>query len=148
MLSTSIFSSTISRCLGALILAAGVIFYIPGTSAQTTSNTQSVTLKIDFGDGLIWHYRNIPFKPKMTIQDAMNQLSGRKIHPLAFEFSGRGQNAFLNSIAGIENEGGGKSSRNWFYRIGDKLGDRSFGIAELNAGDEVIWHYGKYQPEK
>lgn len=140
-------SPNISWASKALLFAVCLLLFNTKISAQTAPKKEAVSLKIDFGDGLVWHYRNIEFKPKMTVHDAMNQLSDRKIHPLAFELSGRGQNAFLKSIAGVANEGGGKSSRNWFYRIGGKLGDRSFGVAELSAADEVVWHFGKYMPE-
>ena len=106
-----------------------------------------VTLKVDFGDGLVWQYSRIEYKPKMTVMDVMSQLKVRKIQPLAFEYSGRGQNAFLKSIGGVANEGGGRSARNWFFRVGEKLGERSFGISEVSPGDEIIWHFGKYMPE-
>ena len=46
-------------------------------------------------------------------------------------------------IDDVENEGGGK--RNWIYRINDKPGDRSFGIAKLEAGDTVLWSFETYR---
>lgn len=134
----------------ALGLLFSVIFLFSDRLATglTLQKTAEVSLKIDFGDGLVWQFSRIEFKPEMTVMDVMEQLSNRKIHPLSFEHSGRGQNAFLKSIGGVANEGGGRSARNWFFRINGKLGERSFGIAELKPGDEVVWHFGKYMPEK
>jgi hypothetical protein len=133
------------------LLSAALVFclILIGTAAgsQAQEKAAGVSLKVDFGDGLIWHYSRIEHKPKMTVLDAMNELKGRKLQPLAFEFSGRGPNAFLKSLGGVENEGGGRSARNWFFRVGTKLGERSFGITEIAPGDEIIWHFGKYMPE-
>ncbi|MFM7318345.1 MAG: DUF4430 domain-containing protein [Isosphaeraceae bacterium] len=134
----------------ALALVFTAISLVSGNQPLISAQEKpaEISLKIDFGDGLVWQFSRIEFKPKMTVMDAMEQLKNRKIQPLVFEHSGRGQNAFLKSIGGVANEGGGRSARNWFYRIGGKLGDRSFGIAELSPGQEVVWHFGKYMPEK
>jgi hypothetical protein len=31
--------------------------------------------------------------------------------------------------------------------VNDELGDESFGLKELSAGDKVLWHFGKYVPK-
>ena len=141
MLESGGFARIITVVMGLL----SIISNAPLTDARETKSPV-VKVIISFGDGLMWTYENIEHKQGMTVLDAMNAVKTRKHHALEFAYQGRGQNAFLNSLAGMENEGGGKSSKNWFYRINDKLGNKSFGIAELQAGDTVLWHFGKYEP--
>lgn len=114
--------------------------------SKTTAQAVPVKISINFGDGLVWTFDSIVHQPGMTVLEAMNTLKSRKNAPLAFEYQGSGQNAFLNSIGGVENQGGGRTDKNWFYRINDKLGNKSFGIAEVHPGDHVLWHFGKYEP--
>ena len=84
---------------------------------------------------------------KSTILDAMTVAKARPSRPLRFSHKGSGESAFLISIDESANEGGGRTSKNWFYRVNDQLGDESFGLKELNAGDKVLWHFGKYVPK-
>ena len=106
----------------------------------------SVTLVVDFGDGLTCTYI-VEHKPEMTILNAMTVAKARPSRPLRFSHKGAGESAFLISIDESANEGGGRTSKNWFYRVNDQLGDESFGLKELNAGDKVLWHFGKYVPK-
>jgi hypothetical protein len=106
----------------------------------------AVTLMVDFGDGLICTY-SIEHKPEMTILDAMTVARARPSRPLRFSHKGSGESAFLISIDESANEGRGRTSKNWFYRVNDQLGDESFGLKELSAGDKVLWHFGKYVPK-
>ncbi len=107
----------------------------------------SIEMAIDFGDGLIWTFPDIQHTSKMTIMDAMNIARARTKRPLRFSHKGAGESAFLISIDDSANEGGGRSSRNWFYRVNHELGDQSFGLKQLKPGDKVLWHFGKYVPE-
>jgi len=134
------------RCLLAF---TALLLALPGRAvAQDAPAADGPVVKIviDFGDGLQWQYGSITHKPGMTVLDAMNQAAARTQRPLRFEHKGSGESAFLISIDGSANEGGGKAKRNWFYRVNDKLGDTSFGLKRLEAGDSVLWRFGKYNP--
>lgn len=131
--------------LGALACLA----CLPLVAAQDDAKAKdqaSVKLVIDFGDGLSWQFDTLAHKPGMTVLDAMTAAKARSSRPLAFEHKGSGESAFLQSIDGTANEGGGGSARNWFFRVNGKLGQKSFGLQELEAGDTVLWHFGKYRP--
>lgn len=136
---------TSNLCLSIVFLLS-MISTSAGQVAEDQSKPITISVNIDFGDGLVWQYNQIPYQNGMTVLDAMEYLRNRKVKPLEFSYQGSGQNAFLKSIAGAANEGGGRSAKNWFFRINEKLGNRSFGLTELKPGDVVLWHFGKYQP--
>lgn len=138
---------TLSTSRRSILALLGLLLVLPGrTQALAEPDTAVVKLVVDFGDGLQWRFEKIPHKEGMTILDAMNHAAARTGRPLKFEHKGAGESAFLISIDGSANEGGGKSKRNWFYRVNDKLGNTSFGLKTLQAGDTVRWHFGKYNP--
>ncbi len=101
---------------------------------------KTVSLIIDYGDGFEKHYTNIAHRERMTILDVMRRAE-KHVRPLPFRFRGKEATAFLTEIDGLANEGSG---RNWIYRVNDKLGDRSFAVYELAAGDVVRWRFGGY----
>ena len=134
-----------------LIQGVLAILCLAPLAAQAKAQAESpkpptVAVVVDFGDGLIWTY-SVEHKAGMTILDAMTIAKARSPRPLRFSHKGSGESAFLISIDETANEGGGRSSKNWFYRVNDQLGDESFGLKELNAGDKVLWHFGKYVPK-
>ena len=134
------------RCLSlSLCLLLGLAAHAPAQQ-EPKPDAAAVKLVIDFGDGLSWHFDKIPHKPGMTILDAMNATAARPARPLKFEHKGSGESAFLISIDGSANEGGGRAKRNWFYRVNGQLGSTSFGLKTLEPGDTVLWHFGKYIP--
>lgn len=109
-------------------------------SAQGDQQAQHVELTIDYGDGVEKRFQALPFKPGLTILGLMDAASQ---HPrgIKFEYRGQGETAFLKSIDGVANEGRG---RNWIFRVNDKLGETSFAVQALRAGDKVAWRFGKY----
>lgn len=138
---------TLSTSRRSILALLGLLLVLPGPAkAQAEPAIAVVKLVVDFGDGLQWQFEKIPHKQGMTILDAMNHAAARTGRPLKFEHKGVGESAFLISIDGSANEGGGKSKRNWFYRVNDQLGNTSFGLKTLQAGDTVLWHFGKYNP--
>lgn len=75
----------------------------------------------------------------MTVFDAISALSPS----VDVESTGQGEALFVKSIAGQANLGA--AGDNWIYRVNGQLGDRSCGVYELQAGDEVVWSFGKYE---
>lgn len=108
---------------------------------EPVASKKTVRLTIDYGDGVQKLFTDLEWKEKMTVLDLMKQ--GQE-HPrgIRFEMQGSGETGLLLKIDDLKNEGVG---RNWLYQVNDKLGDRSFAIYSLAAGDVVLWKFGKYK---
>jgi hypothetical protein len=130
----------LSRLFLALGLLTGTLCGPTDASAvQALAAAKPVSLTVDYGDGVQKRFTVIPWKPGMTVLDVLE--TARK-HPrgIRFKYRGSGSRAFLFQIDDIENEGKGD---NWIFRVNGTLGDRSFAIFKLNAGDAVLWEFGK-----
>jgi hypothetical protein len=78
----------------------------------------------------------------MHVLDAMQAAKKHKRAGFDFAFQGRGATALLSRIDDLTSEGGGQ--RNWIFYVNQRKGDRSFGIWQLQPGDEVLWRFEKY----
>lgn len=101
----------------------------------------TVTLIIDYSDGVEKRFTRILWKQDMTIFDVMR---AAQAHPrgLRYKSKGSGATTFLQAIDGLENEGQGM---NWIFRVNGKLGDRSFAVTPVQQADTVLWKFGAYQ---
>ncbi len=97
-----------------------------------------VSLTIDFGDGRRTEYEPIAWRDGITVYDVTSETQR---YDLKLKTLGTGESAFLANLDGIENEGA--DGRNWTYSVNGKTGDRSFGVFELEPGDQVLWTFGK-----
>ena len=98
----------------------------------------TVSLEIHFGNGARRSFDALPWRQGMTVADLMRL--ARDFRPsIRYEQRGKDAEAFLESLEGVE--GGGDGQRNWLYRVNGELGDKSFGVFELNPGDEVTWSF-------
>jgi hypothetical protein len=97
---------------------------------------QHVSLTIDFGDGRTKDIVDVPWQAGMTAADLLAASPG-----IAVEQKGTGDGALLTSINRTANEGRG--GKNWTFSVNDQLADRSFAIYELQAGDHVLWTFGR-----
>ena len=132
--------------LSCLPLLAGIALpTIAGTQEPVRKGTPSVKVSVkvivDYGDGVQKHFTALPWKSGMTALDAM-KLSQQHPRGIRFTMRGKGARGFLTSIDGLKNDG---KSRNWIYRLNGKLGDRSFAIQPLKAGDAILWKFGEYK---
>ena len=76
----------------------------------------------------------------------MKQAQGAsKQADLKFEYKGSGETAFLKSIDGVENEGGGAEKKNWQFWVNGKRADRGFGVFELQLSDKVVWKFVPFE---
>ena len=109
--------------------------------ALATEDRPSISVVVDYNDGVQKHFTQVAWKSGMTVLDAMKSISE---HPRGIKFSyrGKGSRALLYRIDDLENKA---SANNWLYRINGKLADRSFGIFEIEKGDTVLWKYGKFK---
>ena len=111
----------------------------PQVAAAPAARTLSLT--VDFGDDFQHCYPRVPWSEDITVLEAMQQLASHP-HPLRFEFRGRGETAFLQSLAGKKN--GDASGRNWIFYVNDERAERSFGAQKLEDGDAILWRFEEY----
>jgi hypothetical protein len=109
--------------------------------ADEPPSKQRVTLTIDYGDGCQKSFTQIPWASEMTVQGAMRHAER---HPRAIKVMSRGSGstALLTQIDDLKNEGNG---RNWIFRVNGKLGDRSYAVYPLKAGDTILWRFETYE---
>lgn len=110
-------------------------------SARADDASKTVTLVIDYGDGVQKHFVNIACKGGSTVLDV---LESAKRHPRGIQFSyrGKGATAFLTQIDDLKNEGRGN---NWIFHVNGKVADRSFAVFQVKPSDKVLWKFGKYR---
>jgi hypothetical protein len=108
---------------------------------KKAETTPTVTVIVDYGDGVQKHFTALAWKEGQTVLDA---LRSAEAHPrgIQLEVSGTGAKAFLMKIDNLENEGRG---RNWIYRVNGKKADSGMGVRQLAAGDSVLWSFEKYR---
>lgn len=104
--------------------------------------TEHVRLIIDYSDGVQKHYTELPWRPEMTVLDALRQAQQ---HPrgIRLEYRGKAATAMVTRIDDLTNQGG--RGRNWIYRVNEEPGSRSCGIRPLEAGDTVLWKFETYR---
>ena len=101
----------------------------------------TVAMVIDYDDGVEKHFRQLAWKPGMTVLEV---LQAAKQHPRGIQFvhRGDGDTAFLTQIDDLKNEGRG---RNWIFSVNGQLGQRSFAVTEVKASDRVVWKFTQYK---
>lgn len=114
-----------------------------GTVGRSATTAGTVQLEADFAG----RQANVSVAVPCSLDSTVFQILERaqNMGDLKFEFSGDKENPaelFINSINGIENEGGGGD--NWVYRVNDQLGNSGSGVFEVKKGDHIIWKLGKY----
>lgn len=131
-----------SRTSGWIILIGALVAGLFATPSPRLCAQERlhVELTVDYGDGVEKRFPMLPFKPSLTVLGAM-EAAGQHPRGIKFEYRGQGETAFLKSIDGLANEGRG---RNWTFRVNDRLGESSFAVHALQAGDKITWRFGKY----
>ncbi len=100
---------------------------------------QTVGLTIDFGNGAKRNFDALPWREGMTLDDLMQM--AKQFRPgIRFEQQGTGEMAFLTSLEGLANQGGGGNF--WQFQINGIHGQQSFGSQRLAVGDRVLWTFG------
>ena len=108
----------------------------------------SFGLVVDFGDGKRKEFTKLIGHEGITVLEAM-QIAGKDAQGLKWSTTrnATGNNAFVDQIDGIKNEGGGTDAKNWTYKINGKKGQVSAGVQQLKEGDQVLWKFGVYEVE-
>ena len=105
-------------------------------------DAKHVSLTIDFGDGVQVRYKELAWREGMTVKGLLDAAQNHA-RPITYHFRGSGVAAMLTRIDKVENQGG--QGRNWIYEVNGRLGDRSFAIRGIDAGDAVLWEYRLYE---
>lgn len=116
--------------------AGGEVAYVETPAAAGPT----VSLAIDFGNGVEHRYAGIAWKEGMTAADAMAAARGMS-PPLAYATRGSGEMTLLTSLDGVTNGAG--DGRYWFYEVNGRRGEVSFAVQPLAAGDRVLWTFKK-----
>jgi hypothetical protein len=129
-----------------VLIAAGCGNQRPSAAAPETSpgvSGKTIAVVIDYGDGAQKRV-TVAWREGMTVLDAM-QLAAK--HPRGIQFTHRfaGDRAFLDSLDGMTNQGGGETAHNWVYRVNDQFAHDSIGVHCLSPADVVLWKFGKYE---
>jgi len=124
-----------------LLAAVGPTSSAAEAAKETAPAKKTVALVIDYADGVEKHFRELPWKPGMTVLDV---IQAAEQHPRGskFVYRGTGETAFLTQIDNLKNEGSG---RNWIFSINGELGKRSFAATEVHAADRVLWKFMQYK---
>jgi hypothetical protein len=121
-----------------LLLTCVSLLFCSAAVAQEPA-AKTVQLTIDYGDGSQKVFTALAWKEKQTVLDV---LQAAEKHPRGIKLKHRGSGAalFVTAIDDAANEGGGS---NWLYEVNGTLGDRSCAIYEVQAGDKLLWKFGK-----
>lgn len=124
-----------------LALVACASPFVSGMALCAEPEKKAVTLIVDYGDGVEKRFTALTAAKDATVLDLLN---AAQKHPrgIRFEYKGKGETGLLTQIDDVKNEGAG---RNWIYRVNDKLGDRSFAVFPVQAGDVVLWKFIEYK---
>jgi len=117
-----------------------IVFAVVGLLAAATAAQDappSVRLTIDYGDGVQKTFSALETE-KMTVFAA---LQAAEKHPrgIKVKHTGAGETVFITAIDDVANEGRG--GRNWRYTVSDQPARTSAGVAELKAGDTILWRF-------
>jgi hypothetical protein len=133
---------TLRWILLALCLSAG--HFAAATrplAAKEPAEHKTVRLSIDYGDGVQKVFSGLEWQEKATVFSAL-EAAAKHPRGIKFEHRGSGATTLVTSIDGQKNEGRG---RNWLYEVNGKLGETSCALAEIQAGDAVLWRFATYQ---
>ena len=130
----------VPRTLWLAVIAAAGCCLIGNCPKAMAQEITSVRLTIDYGDGVQKTFTALPWKDKLTVFDAL-QAAEKHSRGIKVAFTGKGETIFITAIDDAVNEGANGS--NWRYTVNDQTARYSSGIAELKAGDTVIWRFGK-----
>jgi uncharacterized protein DUF4430 len=100
----------------------------------------TVRLTIDYGDGVEKTFVALAWREKLTVFDAM-QAAAQHPRGIKIQHTGSGETIFVTAIDDRTNEGQG--GNNWRYEINGQRPPQSAGVAELKAGDAVLWRFGR-----
>jgi Domain of unknown function (DUF4430) len=122
-----------------LLLAVLAMLFCSTAIAQEPAAPKVVQLTIDYGDGSQKVFTELAWKEKHTVFDVL-QAAEKHARGIKLKHRGSGAALFVTAIDDVANEGVGS---NWLYEVNGTPGDRSCAIFDVQAGDKVLWKFGK-----
>lgn len=116
-----------------------VMLFCSAAIAQEPAAAKTVQLTIDYGDGSQKVFTALEWKEKQTVLDVL-QAAEKHARGIKVKHRGSGAALFVTTIDEVANEGVGS---NWLYEVNGTPGDRSCALLEVQAGDKVLWKFGK-----
>ncbi|MCH2113392.1 MAG: hypothetical protein MK171_00545 [Pirellulales bacterium] len=108
---------------------------------------ETVSLEIDFGNGVQKRFAALPWRPEMTVAGLLGE--ARQFRPgLQFSQQGEGAGGFLTGIDGLSNQG--VAGKNWKFEVDSEHGRASFCVQAVAPGAHVLWKFalnGYTEPE-
>ncbi len=126
------------------ILGALLATHSSNICRAAESNAATVTLVVDYGDGVEIHFTALPWHKGMTVLDAM-AAAGKHPRGITFAQRGSGGAAMITQIGDAKNQGGGAQSKNWLYYVNDEQATMSAGKQTLQPGDVALWKFQVYR---
>jgi len=129
----------ISRRYFTLSLLA-LLAWTGSAGAMLAVAEEQIELTIDYGDGFQKRYTEITPRVDFTV---IGVLEAAERHPrgVVFQSRGSGALAFVESIDGVANQGGGKQSKNWRFYLNGQLAKQGAGAQKVDGGDRVLWKF-------
>jgi hypothetical protein len=126
----------------ALMLAVlGLVATSSNAQEPAKTEKKTVTLTIDYADGVQKTFKALEWKDKQTVLDVL-QLAAKHPRGITFKHRGSGATVLVTAIDDVTNQAGGNS---WLYEVNGKLADRSCGVFEVQPGDALLWKFGNYR---
>src|SRR4051812_23440655 len=122
-----------SWALLALVLTLANV-QAPDIAAAADPKPKTVSMVVDYDDGVQVHFTALAYREEMTVFDALTAASTHK-HGITFSHRGSGELAMLTKLGEVKNEGGGEKSRNWMFYVNAKSAKSSMGVTKLQPGD-------------
>ena len=114
----------------------------PILGGDSPGETITVTIVIDYGDGVQKRFKKVPCTANATVLDAMHKTM-QHARGIKFRYRGSGETALLIQIDNLKNEGG--NGKSWLYEVNGKLARRSFAIQNLSNHDTILWKFDIYR---
>jgi hypothetical protein len=111
-----------------------------GQNVHAQPAAQSVRLIVDYGDGVIKIFDQLPWSKGNTVLDVLNSAKVDP-HAIDFHYHGQGASAFLDDIDNLKNQGAGSASKNWQYWVNTAYAQESFAVSPVQAADTVFWRF-------
>ncbi|MDO8582124.1 MAG: DUF4430 domain-containing protein [bacterium] len=100
-----------------------------------------ITLRIDFGDGDVQNFSDIPYVTGATVFSILEDIAVKEKIPFVYDPSA-GVGVFIRQIGDKKNGDGG---RYWQYWVNEKFAMVAADKYMLSAGDIVEWKFLKEQ---
>jgi hypothetical protein len=123
----------------AAIMLATMLLAVAAAGDRARTQSATIRLVVDYGDGVIKTFTDMPWAKGNTVLDVMNAAKDRP-HGISFSYTGSGASAFLTRIDDVANEGGG-AKKNWQLWVNTSYAERSFGAYEVQPLDVVYWRF-------